>query len=70
MLLDVLKSYVIKLNKAIPEPVVEEAIEKLCARRYAMSPILANKEVYGLIRGGIDVEYENALEKPNMEMFG
>jgi type I restriction enzyme, R subunit len=57
--LDTLKIWAVKINPSIPEPVVEEAIEKLCARRYAMSPILANKEVYGLIRNGIPVEYEN-----------
>jgi type I restriction enzyme R subunit len=56
--LDVLKAYTVKLNKTIPEAVVEEAIEKLTARRYAMSPLLANKEVYNLIRNGIPVEYE------------
>ena len=28
-----------------------------------MSPILANKEVYGLIRDGIPVQYENAKGK-------
>ena len=58
--LDILKTYAVKLNKNIPEAVVEEAIEKLTARRYAMSPLLANKDVYGLIRNGIPVEYEGA----------
>jgi len=38
VLLDVLKVHAIKLNKNIPEAVVEEAIEKLTSRRYAMSP--------------------------------
>ncbi|HBG28351.1 MAG: deoxyribonuclease [Planctomycetes bacterium GWF2_41_51] len=56
--LDVLKEYAIKLNSKIPLPVIEQAIEKLTSRRYAMSPVLANKEVYGLIRDGIPVEYE------------
>ncbi len=60
VLLDVLKVHAIKLNKNIPEAVVEEAIEKLTSRRYAMSPLLANKEVYNFIRNGIPVEYEGA----------
>ena len=60
VLLDVLKEYAVKLNPSIPEPVIDQAIEKLTSRRSAMSPILANKEVYGLIRDGIPVEYENA----------
>jgi type I restriction enzyme R subunit len=58
--LDVLKTYAFKLNKNIPEKIIEDAIEKLTARRYAMSPLLANKDVYGLIRNGIPVEYEGA----------
>ena len=61
--LDVLKTYAVKLNKNIPEAVVEEAIEKLTSRRYAMSPLLANKEVYNYIRNGIPVEYEGANGK-------
>ncbi len=61
--IDIIKAYAIKLNPSIPEPVIEQAIEKLTARRYAMSAILANKEVYGLIRNGIPVEYEDAKGK-------
>lgn len=61
--LDVLKTYAIKLNKNIPEAVVEEAIEKLTSRRYAMSPLLANKEVYNFIRNGIPVQYEDKNDK-------
>ncbi|MHB9070232.1 MAG: type I restriction endonuclease subunit R [Sedimentisphaerales bacterium] len=56
--LDILKQYVVKLNDSIPEAIIEQALEKLTSRRYAMSPILANKEVYDLIRNGISVEYE------------
>lgn len=57
--LDVLKAYACKLNKDIPEEIVDKAIEKLTSRRYAMSPLLANKEVYHLIRDGIPVQYED-----------
>ena len=56
---DILKTYLVKLNRTIPEPVIEQAIEKLVSRRYAMSPLPANKEVYGLIRDGIPVQYED-----------
>jgi len=59
VLFDVLKEYAHKINKNLPELVIDQAIEMLTSRRYAMSPILANKEVYGLIRDGIPVEYEN-----------
>jgi len=60
VLYDVLRAAAVKINSAIPETVVAEALEKLTARRYAMSPLLANKEVYGLIRDGIPVQYEDA----------
>jgi type I restriction enzyme R subunit len=56
---DILKTYLVKLNRTIPEPVIDQAIEKLASRRYAMSPLPANKEVYGLIRDGIPVQYED-----------
>jgi len=59
----ILKTWAVKFNPAIPEPVIEQAIEKLTARRFAMSPILASKEVYGFIRDGIPVQYENAEGK-------
>lgn len=57
--LNILRAYAIKLNRNIPEQVIDEALSRLTAHRYAMSPILANKEVYGLIRDGIPVQYEN-----------
>ena len=61
--IDILKEYAKKLNPAIPEKDVFDAVEKLCARRSAMSPILANKEIYNLIRDGIQVEYTDAAGK-------
>lgn len=61
--LDILKKYAVKLNQGIPEAVIDDAIARLTAHRYAMSPILANKEVYGLIRDGIPVEYEGEKGK-------
>jgi len=61
--LDVLKAHAVKFNDTIPETVVDEAIEKLIARRYAMSPLLANKEVHQLIRNGIPVQYEDGNGK-------
>ena len=57
--IDILKKYAVKLNSTIPEPVIDEAISRLTSHRYVMSPILANKEVYDLIRDGIEVHYEN-----------
>lgn len=60
---DILKATAIKLNSEIPESVIDQAIEALTARRVAMSPILANKEVYNLIRNGVPVQFENSQGK-------
>lgn len=60
---DILKRKARELNRQIPEEVIDAAIEKLTDRRYAMSPLLANKDVYHLIRDGISVEYDNAEGK-------
>lgn len=60
---DILRSYAVKHNPNIPEQAIDEAVSHLTAHRYSMSPIQANKEVYGLIRDGIPVQYENARGK-------
>jgi len=57
---DILKEKANAINPDIPEAVIDHAIKKLTARRYAMSLVLANREVYGFIRDGIPVEYENS----------
>jgi len=63
VLLDILKERVQKLNPRLPESVIEEGISKLTARRYAMSPVLANREAYDFIRDGVPLEYENSKGK-------
>lgn len=60
---DILKAAAIKLNSGIPESAIDQAIEALTARRVAMSPIFANKEVYSLIRNGVPVQFENSQGK-------
>ena len=60
VLLNILKEKAVRLNRKIPEKTIDEALTRLTRPRYAMSPVLANKEVYNLIRDGIPVEYENA----------
>jgi type I restriction enzyme R subunit len=60
---DILREKVVALNPRVPESAREEAIARLTNRRYTMSHILANKDVYNLIRDGISVEYENAKGK-------
>jgi type I restriction enzyme, R subunit len=60
---DILKERVRMLNKSVPEPALDDAIARLTDRRYAMSQVLANTEVYNLIRDGVPVEYENKKGK-------
>lgn len=60
---DILKKSLINLNPDISEKILNEALEQLLAHRSIMSPILANKEIYHLIRDGIAIEYDNALGK-------
>lgn len=63
VLLDILKEKAYALNKDIPKEVIDDALIKLTDRRYAMSPLIANKDVYHLIKDGISVEYDNAEGK-------
>ena len=67
ILLDRLREAALRLNPAIPEAVVDEALARLANRRQAMSPVAANREVDGLIRDGIPVEFEDAQGKKQQE---
>lgn len=60
ILADRLKRAAIRLNPHIPEEVIDEALARFCDRRPAMTIIAANRELDGLIRDGIPVEYDNA----------
>jgi len=62
-----LKEAALRLNPGIPETVIEEALGRLTDKRQAMSPIAANREVDGLIRDGIPVEFENAQGRKERE---
>jgi type I restriction enzyme, R subunit len=64
---DRLKEAALRLNPGIPEPVIDEALARLMDRRQAMSPIAANREIDGLLRDGIPVEFENAKGKKEQE---
>lgn len=56
---DILREKTKSLNPTIPETAIEQAISILTEKRYAMNPVLANREVYNLIKDGIPVEYQN-----------
>ncbi len=67
ILADRTKEAAVRLNPHIPDKVIDEALEKLLDRRYSMSLIAANQEVYGLIRDGVPVEYDDANGKKQQE---
>jgi type I restriction enzyme R subunit len=48
-----------RLNPDIPATAIESALEKLFDRRQAMTLVTANEEIYGLLRDGIPVEFED-----------
>lgn len=62
-----LKQAAMRLNPKIPEAVIDDALTRLTDRRHAMSAIAANREVDGLIRDGIPVEFENKKGEKQQE---
>ena len=60
LLLDRVKASAVALNPKIPVAVIDGALEKLADRRQAMLPVPANREIYGLLRDGIPVEFDDA----------
>lgn len=60
ILADRLKDALVRLNPGIPESAIDEASARLTDKRYAMSPVAANRELDALIREGVPVEFDNA----------
>lgn len=49
----------LRLNPGIPLDTIEGALETITDKRQAMAPLAANEELYGFIRDGVPVEYED-----------
>ncbi|KAA0071701.1 type I restriction endonuclease subunit R [Rhodanobacter sp. T12-5] len=60
ILRDRLRAAARRLNPELPEPVLDEALDRLCERRPAMTAVMANREVYDLLCHGIAVEFDDA----------
>ncbi len=60
ILVDRVRDVAVRLNPDIPPEAIENALEKLCEQRQAMSLIAANQEIYGLLCDGIPVTFDNA----------
>lgn len=67
ILVDRLREAAVRLNPGIPARVIEGALEKLTDRRLSMSLVAANQEVYGLLRDGIPVEFDDAQGRPQKD---
>lgn len=59
VLKDRLRAKLTELNKHLPTESIDYAVYELCKSRAALTPIMANKEVYELIRNGIPVSFKN-----------
>jgi type I restriction enzyme R subunit len=55
---DRLKVAAVTLNPEIPESAIDVAIDQICDRRQAMATIAANRELDGLIRDGVRIEFK------------
>lgn len=64
-----LKAAALRLNPQIPEPVVDAALARLADRRQAMSLVAANREVDGLLRDGIAVNFEDEQGRRQQEQL-
>lgn len=54
-----LRTALIRLNDTLPEECIEFAIDELSKSRVSVTPVIANKEVYQLIKNGVPVSYQN-----------
>ncbi|MGI9344733.1 MAG: type I restriction endonuclease subunit R [Gammaproteobacteria bacterium] len=64
---DRLKAAAIVLNPGFPESAIDGALKQLCDKRQAMSAIAANRELDGLIRDGVQVEFKDEQNKLRKE---
>ena len=61
VLKDRLKANLEVLNSHLPESSLTYAIGEITKSRATLTPLLANKEVYELIKNGVPVAYKNTL---------
>jgi len=59
ILADRVREAATRLNPDVPAAAIESALEKLLDRRQAMTLTAANREIYGLLRDGVPVEFDD-----------
>jgi len=62
-----LREALVMLNPGIPDSAIDEAVKQLCDQRGAQSLIDANREIDGLIRDGVRVEFKDGKGKTKRE---
>ncbi|WMJ74375.1 type I restriction endonuclease subunit R [Cytophagaceae bacterium ABcell3] len=60
VLKDRLKSSLQKLNTHLPEETIDYAISEITKSRATLTPVIANQEVYDLLKKGVPVKYKDA----------
>lgn len=61
VLSSILSDKLTEYNPDIPAEQIEIAVKELSRDRSSMQPIRANKEIYHLMRDGVDVEYRDKV---------
>ena len=54
-----LRSSLERLNPTLPREALEKAIEELTRDRFNLIPVNANREIYGLLKNGVGVEFQD-----------
>jgi type I restriction enzyme R subunit len=67
ILQDRLREAALRLNPDIPPFAIDEALKQLGDQRQVMAPVAANREVDGLIRDGVQVEFKDVFDKTRRE---
>ena len=67
VLRDRLKAAVVELNPDIPESAIDDGISELTQSRQAMSLIASNREIDGLIRDGVRVQFKDDIGRTRRE---
>lgn len=63
ILQDRLREAITRINPDIPPSVFDDVLKELCDQRQVLAPVAANREVDGLIRDGVQVEFKDAQGK-------
>jgi len=61
-----LKRQLVSMNPTLPLSAIEDAFEQLCQTRLDKSDLMANKEIYGLIKNGVQVVINNKANRKEL----